>query len=343
MPLDFQYGGWEDEGKAAASFVAELEALSGTLPEDACITIALDGENPWLYYPEGGGRFLRELFDRLNTHPSGLRPATLSQASDAASPASLQRLHPGSWINSVFATWIGHHEKTHAWEILAEVRKLIESAGVDRPPSLMLAEGSDWFWWLGDDNPTALAPLYDKIYREHLAEACAQAGIESPVDLAKPLKTTTRPLPVPVSDVRPSPDLDGRITSYFEWSAAQWVTGPEEGPLRRLALWGGQGRLHLLIEGSSSLQTLLNSDALVVRLTAVEGEVTEMTIGSRESVPLTAACAIGRVAGDFSAVGRRRWLSPRGSARRVAFAGGRRPSSRTVRSRPRVRRPPPKG
>jgi hypothetical protein len=294
--IGFQYGRWDDEGRAAEALVAELKTLSGTLPDDACITIALDGENPWLYYPEGGGRFLRELFERLNAHPSGLRPATLSRAAEDASPASLERLHPGSWINSVFATWIGHHEKTHAWEILAAVRTAIENAGGDRPPSLMLAEGSDWFWWLGDDNPTALAPLYDKIYRDHLAEACAQAGVPSPVDLAKPLKTTTRPLPVPVSDARPAPDLDGRITSYFEWSVAQWVVGPQDSPLRRLAVWGGRGRLHLLIEGSTSLYKVLNGDTLVVRLISVEGEVTEITIGGRESVPPSADCAVGRVA-----------------------------------------------
>ena len=39
-----------------------------------------------------------------------------------AEPGRLDRLHPGSWINSVFATWIGHPEKTAAWEVLAAVR-----------------------------------------------------------------------------------------------------------------------------------------------------------------------------------------------------------------------------
>jgi alpha-amylase/alpha-mannosidase (GH57 family) len=53
---------------------------------------------------------------------------------------------------------------------------------------MLLAEGSDWFWWLGDDNPTDLAPLYDEIFRHHLADACAQAGIEPPVDLEKPVR-----------------------------------------------------------------------------------------------------------------------------------------------------------
>ncbi len=294
--IGFQYGGWHDEGVAALDLVRKLEDLSRTLPEDACITIALDGENPWLYYPEGGGRFLRELFDRLNNHPSGLRPATLAHAAGVSPTPRLERLHPGSWINSVFATWIGHHEKTHAWEVLADVRTAIAGAGGDRPPSLLLAEGSDWFWWLGDDNPTALAPLYDRIFRQHLADACEQAGIESPVDLAQALKTATQRLRVPVSESWPAPILDGRVTTYFEWSLAQWVTASEEGPLRRLAVWGGRGQLHVLVEGSNAVQPLLNGDRLVIRLTAVDGTATEIAIGHRESVPSKAACAVGRIA-----------------------------------------------
>jgi alpha-amylase/alpha-mannosidase (GH57 family) len=294
--IGFQYGSWHDEGVAALDLVRKLEELSRSLPDDACITIALDGENPWLYYPEGGGRFLRELFDRLKHHPSKLRPATLTDAAAAASPASLDRLHPGSWINSIFATWIGHHEKIHAWEVLAAVRTAIAGAGGDRPPSLLLAEGSDWFWWLGDDNPTALAPLYDRIFRQHLADACAQAGIESPVDLAQALKTATQRLRVPVSASWPAPILDGRVTTYFEWSLAQWITSSDDGPLRRLAVWGGRDRLHLLVEGSSAVKSLLNGDRLVIRLTAVDGTVTEIAIGHRETLPSQGACAVGRIA-----------------------------------------------
>ncbi|MCJ7756432.1 MAG: galactose-1-phosphate uridylyltransferase, partial [Thermoanaerobaculales bacterium] len=90
---------------------------------------------------------------------------------------------------AVFATWIGHPEKTRAWEVLANVRNAIEKKGDERPESLLLAEGSDWFWWLGDDNPTELAPLYDRIFRHHLSDACEQAGIAPPVDLNQPLKS----------------------------------------------------------------------------------------------------------------------------------------------------------
>ena len=189
--IGFEYGRWDDEGHAAESLVRRLEVIARELPEEASIVIALDGENPWLHYPEGGGRFLRELMERLNRSGPELVPTTLASVTESAEPAVLDHLHPGSWINSIFATWIGHPEKTRAWAVLADVRGAIEEKGGELPSSLLLAEGSDWFWWLGDDNPTELAPLYDQIFRHHLADACDQAAIKPPVSLDQPLKTLT--------------------------------------------------------------------------------------------------------------------------------------------------------
>lgn len=294
--IGFQYGRWDDEGRAAEALVRELEAIATDLPPEARIVVALDGENPWLHYPEGGGIFLRELMDRLNRCGPELVPATLDEATAGSEPVELPRLHPGSWINSVFATWIGHPEKTRAWEVLSEVREAIERAGGERPPSLLLAEGSDWFWWLGDDNPTELAPLYDHIFRRHLADACSQAGIESPVDLGHRLKTLARPLRVPVSESWPPPILDGRVTTYFEWSLAAWVEGPNDGPLRRMAVWGGGGRLYLLVEGAGSLQQLVDGGRLKVRLLAPDGAETAVSIGAADSRPSDTDWALGKAA-----------------------------------------------
>jgi len=186
--IGFVLGRWHDESAAAADLMNHLLTLARTLPDEATITIALDGENPWPHYPACGGVFLRELLDRLNDAGHELEPATLADATNGSTPEVLPRLHPGSWINSTFATWIGHPEKTAAWELLAAVRSRVEN-GSRLPESILLAEGSDWFWWLGDDNPTELAPLYDEIFRRHLQDACDQAGIEPPVDLSRPLKS----------------------------------------------------------------------------------------------------------------------------------------------------------
>jgi alpha-amylase/alpha-mannosidase (GH57 family) len=187
--IGFEFGRWEDEAQAASEMVGQLTALARELPEDSAIVVALDGENPWAHYPACGGVFLRELMSGLNRAGPELHPATLTEVAARVQPAELPRLHPGSWIHSTFATWIGHPEKTAAWELLTAVREAIAGDG-PIPPSMMLAEGSDWFWWLGDDNPTELAPLYDRIFRQHLADACNQAGVEPPVDLSKPIRST---------------------------------------------------------------------------------------------------------------------------------------------------------
>ena len=184
--IGFEYGNWHDEGVAAIDLVSRLRGLAATLPTDASIVIALDGENAWSHYAEGGGRFLETLMGLINETTPELVPANLDTLSCRLEPDTLPRLHPGSWINAIFATWIGHPEKTAAWKLLGKVRDALPNT--DLPPSMLLAEGSDWFWWLGEDNPTALAPLYDRIFRTHLADACNQAGIDPPDDLDRPLK-----------------------------------------------------------------------------------------------------------------------------------------------------------
>ncbi len=289
--IGFVYGRWQDEQRAAADLVQHLERLAARLPQEAAIVLALDGENPWLHYPQGGGTFLRTAMEGIEA--SDLEPATLGQLSEALAPMELPRLHPGSWIGGTFSTWIGHPEKSRAWKVLADVRNAVANAA-ELPPSMLLAEGSDWFWWLGDDNPTALAPLYDRIFRGHLADACAQAGVAPPEVLAQPIKTATVSVRVPVSDSWQAPVLDGRITSYFEWSLAVWVTGT--GPLQRLGLWGGGGLLHVLVEGDLSISHLLRDLPLRVRLESPTGEAEEVTVTGDGCEPPEARCAIGRVA-----------------------------------------------
>jgi alpha-amylase/alpha-mannosidase (GH57 family) len=186
--IGFEYGRWSDEGVAAIDFVERLKRCSAELTEDACIVIALDGENAWSHFPAGGGLFLETLMELLNQPEPGIEPATLGQLTRRLRPGTLAELHPGSWIHAIFATWIGHPEKTRAWELLSAVRRAMPEGEI--PRSMVLAEGSDWFWWLGEDNPTELAPLYDRIYRHHLADALASAEVPSPVDLDQPLKTT---------------------------------------------------------------------------------------------------------------------------------------------------------
>ncbi len=52
---------------------------------------------------------------------------------------------------------------------------------------LMIAEGSDWNWWYGDDNFSAQKNIFDELYRMHLSEVYKKLGLSVPEDLTKPI------------------------------------------------------------------------------------------------------------------------------------------------------------
>ena len=243
--VGFQASHFPDEADAAREFAGHLRRTAAHLGEDAGIVIALDGENPWTSFPQGGARFLTTLAHEIG-RSSQLRPATLAHRLREETPATLPRLHPGSWIGGTFATWIGHDEKNRAWETLARVRSLGASRG---GRAWLAAEGSDWWWWFGDDNPTLLAPLYDELFRAHLRDACVAAGITPPMELAAPVRAASIRLAVPLSRTWPAPVLDGRTSSFFEWSVATWVEAPATARrLGRAALRADADTLWLRVE-----------------------------------------------------------------------------------------------
>ncbi len=280
--IGFVYGHWDDERAAARDLVDRLAALARGLPAEASVVIALDGENPWAHYPAGGAVFLEELLAAVARGETGLVPATCRDLATRPDAGTLERLHPGSWIGGTFATWIGHPEKARAWALLAEVRELLPDDPARLPASMLLAEGSDWFWWLGDDNPSPHAPLYDAIFRHHLADACEAAGVAPPESLGRPLKPALPRLEVPVSRRWRPPVLDGRITSYFEWSLAAW----REQRGIALAAWGDGELLHVLVRPGAQVER--------VELEDPSGSVVRVEPGD-EPVPGGPRWAVGAV------------------------------------------------
>ena len=94
---------------------------------------------------------------------------------------TLHRLFAGSWISHNFAIWIGHPEDNRAWDALHAARAVPGRRGTlaagTTPPTLArawdeiyIAEGSDWFWWYGDDHSSAL----DGALRPPVPQAPAQ-------------------------------------------------------------------------------------------------------------------------------------------------------------------------
>jgi hypothetical protein len=139
----------------------------------------------------------------------------------------LPRLHSGSWINADFHIWIGHPEKNRAWELIARTRRaLVQRAAAAAVPddaweALYAAEGSDWFWWFGDDHYTADKATFDALFREHLRAVHERAELTVPGWLDVPIAglVSGRALEnAPVRFIRPT--LDGARTGFYEWTAA---------------------------------------------------------------------------------------------------------------------------
>jgi alpha-amylase/alpha-mannosidase (GH57 family) len=208
------------------------EAAGGQGP--ATVGVFLDGENPWEHFAGSGRDFLEELYASLASDPD-IETATMAEATAAAPGPPISRIHSGSWIESSYRIWMGHEEDRRAWAALGKAREALaraEAAGT-RPPEVLqrardlihVAEGSDWFWWYGDDFQTELALEFDGLFRAHVTRACELLGAPVPVEVLDPIKKVGLPPGAEGGLVREptlllTPSLDGRETTYFEWQGA---------------------------------------------------------------------------------------------------------------------------
>lgn len=185
--IGFTYGAMEPK-QAARDLVGHLEAIARSLrqrqPEGDTalqqpwlVTIALDGENCWEFYPEDGKPFLEALYQTLSDAPD-LQLVTVAEFIDQFPPTETlpaDRLHSGSWVDGSFTTWIGDPAKNRAWDLLAAARQVLanhpEATPENNPAvweALYAAEGSDWFWWFGEGHSSNHDAIFDQLFREHV-------------------------------------------------------------------------------------------------------------------------------------------------------------------------------
>src|SRR4030095_10846889 len=157
----FHHQSW-NAGAAAADFVEQVRTagrrFAGHGGEVATIPVILDGENAWEHYEGGGRPFLRALYRALSA-AKDIEMVTMAEAATGPS-TSLPSIFPGSWINGDFYIWIGHRDDHRAWDQLSAARQAYDqhadaAAAESRDRALeelLIAEGSDWFWWYGDDH-----------------------------------------------------------------------------------------------------------------------------------------------------------------------------------------------
>jgi len=190
--IGFVYQRW-DAVDAAEDFLEQVRSSAaharGSGP--ALVTVILDGENCWEGYDEDGRPFLEALYERLEAHPS-IEAVTVSQALERMPPQeALAHVPVGSWIRDDLATWIGHPEKNAAWSALRDAREAVRAHGgvaSEAREALHAAEGSDWFWWYGDDNESDQKDVFDALFRAQVARIYRGAGLEPPASLGRSLR-----------------------------------------------------------------------------------------------------------------------------------------------------------
>src|SRR5688572_10263570 len=165
------------------------------IPEGSHVSIILDGENPWDYYPASGRDFLRFVFEGIQKD-AALEAVTLSEAQARMTPATLDWLAPGSWAGANFGIWMGHAEDHEAWRWIVRAREALTAARGKVPverwdqahEELLVAEGSDWMWWFGNDFTSEEDPVFDSLFRRHIGNIYYLLHLPQPEGLEIPIK-----------------------------------------------------------------------------------------------------------------------------------------------------------
>ena len=164
------------------------------------VSVILDGENAWEYYPYNAYYFFRELYGALEQH-AAIRTTTFSAVLDDAQSAQLARTLPdmvtGSWVYGNLSTWIGSPDKNRAWELLITAKqsydlvlgsaRLSPAEAAAAEAQLAVCEGSDWFWWFGDYNPREAVMAFDRLFRSYLANLYHLLKLPVPPQLSEPV------------------------------------------------------------------------------------------------------------------------------------------------------------
>ncbi len=239
--IGFVYTGMSGE-EGAADLVGHLEAIQAdfeqnNIPGPHVVSIILDGENAWEYYPNDGNDFLRALYQQLSESET-LQTITPSAYIELyPEQRALDDLFPGAWFSANYDTWIGETEEAIAWDYLAQVREDLskyETGEIDTDLNALtqafdfmyLAEGSDWFWWYGTDQDSGQDTYFDEGYRALLAGVYESLGEEIPRFLQVPIIQAQAVSPTRQFSEISTPVIDG--TDDEQWRTAAYYQNDDE-------------------------------------------------------------------------------------------------------------------
>jgi len=232
--IGFVYSNWDPQ-EAADDFLNRLQGiLKNAIAkkiENPIVSVILDGENAWEYYSNDGHDFFKALYSKIELTP-WLQTITFKDyLMLGGQNPKMPKIFPGSWINHNFSIWIGHEEDNKAWDLLFAARKLLvefekqyHEFSAEKLAlawkEIMIAEGSDWCWWFGEDHIGAHNDDFDRLFRSHLANVYRFLDLEVPNILLNPIRTQfAMPFYTKATDYI-NPVIDGKLTHYYEWRQA---------------------------------------------------------------------------------------------------------------------------
>ncbi len=216
---------------AVEDLVGRLHGIADLMDgrdDDSLVVIALDGENPWEYYPESGRSFLEALYAALENDERLLTVRIGPHLAEHPPSRALADIRSGSWIDGDFHIWIGGRIENMAWEALGRARdhyarhhgEVPADSAVRAYEHLLTAEGSDWFWWYGEPFSSIQDADFDLLFRGHLQQVYRELGATPPADLDRSLYPDGQAV-----ESRPprgliTPRFGDGDTIWFDWADA---------------------------------------------------------------------------------------------------------------------------
>ena len=238
--INFEYAGLNSK-IASDDLFDKIKGIQSKLlvspDENHLLTIASDCENCWENYQNDGRDFLESIYTRIENDESLETVLISDYIAQDEHKKTLKKIYSGSWIDKTFQYWIGDLEKNKAWAFLKLTKDDFDTFAKNNKKNknlalakreLLIAEGSDWFWWYGEPNNSGQDFIFDYMFRERLKNVYLLLGLDVPEYLNNTIITA---MDVPFKHPRRaiSPRMDGLNSSADDWynsGAISMLDGP---------------------------------------------------------------------------------------------------------------------
>ncbi len=193
--IGFEYSK-KNPKEAVKDFISQLQRINTQKGSDCIVSIILDGENAWEYYKNNGLEFFETLYSEFQNNSHFIKTVLPSEIEKLDFTVNdISHIATGSWINGNLNIWIGKKQKNIAWKLLCQTKKdyvryskdLDTTKQIVIKNELMIALGSDWFWWYDDDHFTIQKRKFDDLFRLHLSNVYILMDREIPQNILEPI------------------------------------------------------------------------------------------------------------------------------------------------------------